>query len=446
MTLVPRTLLWRAFLLIAALILLSVAAWFQLFRYSEREPRAHQAAQLVVSVVNLTRTALVTARSDLRRELLLDLVEREGIRIYPAEPGERIVAVPPDEPAFQLLVEEIRRNLGADTRVALERDGLSAFWVSFRIQDDEYWVMLPRERLEQPVALRWLGWAAFVLGLALLGAWGIVVRLREPLAELVAAAAELGRGRLPAPLAETGPEEIRTVTHAFNQMTRDLARLEEDRALVLAGVSHDLRTPLARLRLGLEMADADPALKAGMVADIDEMDRVIGQFLDFARAAGDEPPVPTDLAALARAVAKRYREAGQAFTEEIGDVPALALRPLGVRRLITNLLDNALRHAHAGVCLRVARDGERVVVEVLDRGPGIPPAEIERLKQPFTRLETARSGGSGSGLGLAIVDRIARMHGASFELAGRAGGGLAARVAFPIAGAETVQPQRARTV
>jgi two-component system osmolarity sensor histidine kinase EnvZ len=432
MTLVPRTLLWRAFLLIAALILLSVAAWFQLFRYSEREPRAHQAAQLVVSVVNLTRAALVTARTDLRRELLLDLVEREGIRIYPAEPGERLVAAPPDDPTVQLLVEEIRRNLGPETRVALEREGLSAFWVSFRIQDDEYWVMLPRERVEQPVALRWLGWAAFVLGLALLGAWGIVVRLREPLGELVAAAAELGRGRVPAPLAETGPEEIRTVSHAFNQMTRDLARLEEDRALVLAGVSHDLRTPLARLRLGLEMTDADPALKAGMAADIDEMDRIIGQFLDFARAAGGETQAPTDLAALARAVAKRYRDAGHALDEEIGEVPELALRPLAVRRLITNLLDNAFRHAQSGVCLRVRRENDRVLVEVLDRGPGIPPGEIERLKQPFTRLETARSGAGGSGLGLAIVDRIARMHGGTLELVGREGGGLVARVAFPV--------------
>jgi two-component system osmolarity sensor histidine kinase EnvZ len=431
MTFVPRTLLWRAFFLIAALILLSVAAWFQLFRFSEREPRAQQAAQLVVSVVNLTRAALVTARTDLRRELLLDLVEREGIRIYPAEPGERIVGAPADEPVVQLLVEEIRRNLGPETRIALERDGLRAFWVSFRIQEDEYWVMLPRERVEQTIALRWLGWAAFVLGLALLGAWGIVVRLREPLRELVAAAAELGRGRVPQPLAENGPEEIRTVSHAFNQMTRDLARLEDDRALILAGVSHDLRTPLARLRLGLEMAGADAALKAGMAADIDEMDRIIGQFLDFARAAGGETPVATDLATVAREVAKRYRDSGHVLDEALDEVPELVLRPLAMRRLVTNLLDNAFRYGTTGVALRLSGTPAGVVLEVLDRGPGIPQDEIERLKQPFTRLETARSGKGGSGLGLAIVDRIARMHGGAFDLLPREGGGLVARVTLP---------------
>jgi two-component system osmolarity sensor histidine kinase EnvZ len=428
----PRSLLWRAFVLIAALILLSVTAWFQLFRFSEREPRAQQTAQMVVSVVNLTRAALVSARTDLRRELLLDLAEREGIRVYPADPDEEVVEMPLDQPGAQLLVEEIRRHLGEGTRVALERDGLPAFWVSFRIEDDEYWVMLPRERLERQIALRWLGWGAFVVGLALLGAWFIVMRLREPLRALTAAAADLGRGRIPAALDESGPAEIQTVSRAFNQMTRDLARLEDDRALILAGVSHDLRTPLARLRLGLEMADTDAQLKAGMAADIEEMDRIIGQFLDFARAAGGEPAGPVDLAALAREVAGHYRDTGHELAEEIGDVPAVGLRRLAVRRLITNLVDNAFRYGEKDVRLRVARGERGVVVEVLDRGPGIPQDEVERLKQPFTRLETARSGKGGSGLGLAIVDRIARMHGGTFDLLAREGGGLVARVTFPL--------------
>jgi two-component system osmolarity sensor histidine kinase EnvZ len=428
----PRSLLWRSFVLIAALILLSVAAWFEVFRFSEREPRARQTAQMVVSVVNLTRAALVTARPDLRRDLLLDLAEREGIRIYPADPDEDVVEAPMDRPGVQMLVEEIRHQLGEDTRVALERDGIPAFWVSFRIADDEYWVMLPRDRIERQIALRWLGWAAFVLALALLGAWFIVFRLRQPLRALIAAAADVGRGRVPPALDESGPEEIQTVSRAFNQMTRDLARLEDDRALILAGVSHDLRTPLARLRLGLEMAEADAQLKSGMAADIDEMDRIIGQFLDFARAAGGEPPAPVDLAALGREVAQHYRETGHELADEIADVPEIALRKLAVRRLITNLVDNAFRYGESDVGLRIARAERSVIVEVLDRGPGIPQDEVERLKQPFTRLETARSGKGGSGLGLAIVDRIARMHGGTFDLLPRPGGGLAARVTFPL--------------
>ncbi len=431
MRFLPRSLLWRTFLLIAALILASVAAYFQIFRLYDREPRARQAAQMVASVVNLTRAALVSARPDLRRELLVELAEREGIRVYPAERGERLVGPPLDQPLVELLTHELRRQLGDDTRIAFERDGLAAFWVSFRIEADEYWVMLPRSRIERQLALQWLGWAGLTLALALAGAFLIVVHLRQPLAALARAAAEIGRGRLPPPLAESGPGEIETVSRAFNQMTRDLARLEDDRALILAGVSHDLRTPLARLRLGLEMAGIDSQLKSGMAVDIDEIDRIIGQFLDFARTAGGEPPAPTDLADLAREVAARYRELGHALAAEIEPTPAIALRPLAVRRLIANLLDNAFRHGGTAVCLRVAPSGGGVAIEVLDRGPGIPPEEVERLKQPFTRLESARSGKSGSGLGLAIVERIARMHGAALELAPRADGGLVARVVFP---------------
>jgi two-component system osmolarity sensor histidine kinase EnvZ len=434
MRLFPRSLLWRNFVLIAALILLAVAAWFQLFRVSEREPRARQTADLVASVVNLTRVALVTAQPDLRRELLLELQEQEGIRVYPADADERIVPLAAERPGTRIFAEEVRRQLGPDTRLATERDGLRGFWVSFRIDADEYWVMLPRERVERAVALRWLGWGAFVLVAALAGAWLIVFRLRRPLRALVGAAADVGRGRVPAPLDESGPEEIQTVSRAFNQMTRDLARLEDDRALILAGVSHDLRTPLARLRLGLEMSGGDAQLKAGMAADIDEMDRIIGQFLDFARAAGGEPPQPTDLAAMAREIAARYRDAGHALTEELIAVPEVTVRPMAVRRLVTNLVDNAFRYGGKDVRLRIATAGRAVVIEVLDRGPGIPADEVERLKQPFTRLETARSGKGGSGLGLAIVDRIARMHGGAFELLPRDGGGLVARVTIPVAG------------
>jgi two-component system osmolarity sensor histidine kinase EnvZ len=428
----PRTLLWRTFFLLAALILLAVAAWFQLFRVSEREPRARQTADLVASVVNLTRAALVTAQPDLRRELLVDLQEQEGIRVYPAEPDDRVVALPLDRPGVQLFAAEVRRQLGPDTRLAVEIDGLPGFWVSFRIEGDEYWVMLPRERIERQAALRWAGWGAFVLVAALAGAWLIVFRLRRPLRALVGAAADVGRGRVPPPLDESGPQEIQTVSRAFNQMTRDLARLEDDRALILAGVSHDLRTPLARLRLGLEMTDADAQLKSGMAADIDEMDRIIGQFLDFARAAGGEPAAPADLAALAREVAAHYRDTGHALDGEIASVPAVSVRRMAVRRLITNLVDNAFRYGEKDVRLRVAPAGRAVVIEVLDRGPGIPADEVDRLKQPFTRLETARSGKGGSGLGLAIVDRIARMHGGSFDLLPRDGGGLVARVTFPV--------------
>jgi len=430
-TLAPRSLLWRTFALIALLIVVAAAAWVEIFRAAEREPRARQTAQMVVSVVNLTRAALLTAAPDLRRELLLELAESEGIRVYPAEADDRVVAFDSTRRVGQLLNEEIRRRLGPETRVARERDGLRGFWVSFRIADDEYWVMLPRERVERQLALQWLGWAALTLALALLGAYLIVFRMKRPLRALTQAAAEVGRGRNPAPVEESGPEEIQALAHAFNQMSRDLARLEADRALILAGVSHDLRTPLARLRLSIEMSGADPSLKQGMDSDIDEIDRVIGQFLDFARSEGGEPTAPIDLAALARECLQQYRERGHPVDGEIAPVPEFEGRALALRRMLVNLLDNAIRYGEKGLVVATRAEGRNAVIEVRDRGPGIPAGEVDRLKQPFTRLEAARTGHSGSGLGLAIVERIARMHGGTFELLPREGGGLTARVTLP---------------
>ena len=433
----PRSLLWRTFVLLAALVLLTTAAWFLIFRAYENEPRARALAQNLVSVVNLTHVALLTTQPEKRRELLAELSDREGIQVYAAEPGERIVVMP-ETPVLQLAMTMVREQLGQDTRFAVRREGLTGLWVSFSIEDDEYWVRIPRERAERRIAMRWIAWGALAIALALTAAYLIVSRVSQPLRSLVTAAGEIGRGRTPEPVAESGPQEIRTLAHAFNQMSQDLSRLEQDRALILAGVSHDLRTPLARLRLGIEMGGADESLRAGMHGDIEEMDRIIGQFLDFARLDGGEANQPMDLAAVVTESVERYRKLGREIAVATEPME-LSGKPLMLRRALANLIDNALRYSGtdaAAPAIEVALRGEdgQAVIEVMDRGPGIPESEVERLKQPFTRLEQARSGGGGSGLGLAIVDRVMLAHGGRFELAPREGGGLVARLRIPPAG------------
>jgi two-component system osmolarity sensor histidine kinase EnvZ len=220
------------------------------------------------------------------------------------------------------------------------------------------------------------------------------------------------------------------VADAFNRMARDLESMERERAMVLAGISHDLRTPLARLRLGLEMLGGERATAEGMVADIDEIDAVIGQFLDFAREANEEQGV-RDLEALAAEVVEGYARRGRQVALERGGVPPLRFAQMALRRAIANLIDNALRHAGEPVLVRTRRERGAALLEVLDRGPGIPPTEAERLKRPFTRLDAARSGVGGSGLGLAIVERVARAHGGRLDLLPREGGGLLARLTLP---------------
>jgi two-component system osmolarity sensor histidine kinase EnvZ len=301
--------------------------------------------------------------------------------------------------------------------------------VSFFIDEDEFWAMLPRERFEPAFGLQWLGWGAALLVLALLGAALIAAMIAQPLARLTRAAGRLGRGQAHQPLPEAGASELRTVAEAFNRMASDLERIERERAMVLAGISHDLRTPLSRLRLALEMSGAESSAAVAMSADIDEMDAVIGQFLDFARGA-DEEKAENELDELLDELAAHYRKVQRQVTFGPGGVPPFAFARMAVRRAVANLVDNALRHAGEPVEIRTSVSGRKVLVEVLDRGPGIPAGEAERLKRPFTRLDRSRGGSGGAGLGLAIVERVARSHRGSLELLPREGGGLVARLSL----------------
>ena len=425
----PQSLLWRTMLLLALLIVTSQLVWFGVVRYLEREPRARQQARQASSVVQLTRTALIAVHPEKRRFFLVELDRQEGIRIYPAVPGEA-TGIPPNRPFLTLLAREIKQRLGPDTQVAFGRRGLPGLWVSFKIGDDEYWVALPRIKAERPATLQWMLWGALSLVIALVGAWLIAWRINRPVQALARAAAQIGKGEQPDALAEMGPLELRTLTRSFNRMSTDLSRLHQERTVMLAGISHDLRTPLTRLRLAVEMLDntLDAAARAGIVQDIADMDAIVGQFLAFARGAEDEPRASVDLNQLIEATCERYARSGKHIATELGALPQLTLRPLAMQRLLSNLIDNAFHHGSAEVTLKTAHNDNHVVLSVLDRGPGIPPAQIDAALQPFSRLDAARGGYAGAGLGLAIVESIAQMHAGKLELLQREGGGLEARV------------------
>jgi two-component system osmolarity sensor histidine kinase EnvZ len=217
-------------------------------------------------------------------------------------------------------------------------------------------------------------------------------------------------------------------------MLSNLRQLEQDRALLLAGVSHDLRTPLARLRLGLEISVKDDAAKRGMADDIEDMDRIIGQFLDFARNEQDLPAERQDPNVIVAAAVERYRRAGKDVRLHTGDAAPIPLRGTAFSRLVSNLIDNALAYGAPPVEIATRTTPGRYVLDVVDHGAGIPAGEVERLKQPFTRASAARahaSGVAGAGLGLAIVERIARLHGGEFSIMPRDGGGTIAHVELP---------------
>jgi two-component system, OmpR family, osmolarity sensor histidine kinase EnvZ len=438
MILWPQTLLARSVLLIALLLVLAHLAWLQIFRVSAREPRARLVSQQIISTVNFTRAALITAEPSKRYSLLGEIAEREGVQVYAAQDDDTLAPLP--QTGFYEYVEaELRLHLGEATKFTLSRNRIDGIWVSFTIDSDGdvFWVLMPESRFVADESWRWIGWGALVLLLAMGGAFLIVARINRPLRALTRAAEQMGRGATPAPVDESGPSEIRTLSHAFNQMAIDRKKLDDERALLLAGVSHDLRTPLARIRIGIEMMDdkGDASLREGIEQDIADIDAAINQFLDFARAASSESATANvSLNDLVTSLAQRYERAGKAVAVNTAPVPPLTLRTLAMQRVIGNLIDNALRYGGNDVTVVTGSTASAAFVEVLDRGPGIPPDQAERMLQPFTRMDAARST-SGTGLGLAIVDRIAKMHRGSVHLLPRDGGGLRARIELPLASA-----------
>jgi two-component system osmolarity sensor histidine kinase EnvZ len=430
----PRSLLARTFLLLALLVLLTTAAWLSLFRYMDAEPRARETAQLAASAVNLIRASLYAAAPEKRLGLFIEFSTREGIRLRPAESGD-VIQPMPDTHFQKLLQQELEIRLGDRTRVASAVDGVPGFWISFRFDEtdeEEYWLVLPRERATRNFASQWLLWGLLEVILALGMSWWIASRTSRPLKAMARSAEAVGRGHMPDPLPEDGVEELSRLATAFNTMAADLQRHEKDRSEVLAGISHDLRTPLTRLRLEAEMSIADDRARDGIVADIEQMESVISQFMDYARTESGEEPQMADLGSLLSILVERQTSIGHPVASVIGKLPEIALRPKAITRAVTNLLDNAWKYGGGDVRLTAAAVDGKIRIEIADRGPGIPADQAERLKRPFTRLESARTNATGTGLGLAIVERIARLHGGHLELLENPGGGLLARLVLPI--------------
>ena len=337
----------------------------------------------------------------------------------------------------KLIEQAIVNKLGAGTRLASEVNGIAGLWISLSIADDDYWVYINRDPVARTYGTQWIGWAAVALLLSVIGAILITRLINRPLAQLSRASAELGSGHNPAPLPETGPSEIRTVNESFNRMVADLGKLEADRALLLAGISHDLRTPLSRLRLELEMAQLPEASRAAMVGDIEQMDAIVRQFLDYARTAPQAPAAEVDLSAAVTTAVQRARiDAEPDSSVHLHIAPDVRIRGFAteIDRALDNLLTNAVRYGRDSetgqlhVTVSLTANADHATVAVIDRGSGVFVAEIDRLLRPFERGESARSGSTGAGLGLPIVDRIARMHAGSLRLLPNSPRGLRAEM------------------
>ncbi|MGN6704245.1 MAG: ATP-binding protein [Burkholderiaceae bacterium] len=291
---------------------------------------------------------------------------------------------------------------------------------------------LPQQGLDLPLRLLLL-LGLLGVSVALLAGWA-VRRLTRPLATLADAAGGLARNLDQPPLPETGPLEVARAARAFNAMQRDLKRLLDTRAQALAAVSHDLRLPITRLRLRMERLP-DEALRRKMEEDLAEMDGMIGGTLDYLRAGSSaEPAARLDLDALVDSVADDLAELG-ADIRLHGSIGApVSGRPQALRRCLANLLDNARRYGNGPIDVTLAAGAAQAAVRIEDRGPGIPAADLDKVFEPYVRLDASRARHTGgTGLGLAIARAIARAHGGDVALAARPGGGTTATLTLPSA-------------
>lgn len=321
--------------------------------------------------------------------------------------------------------------LGKGTKVKVEFSDRVYVWVN-EPTHPEYWIRMPIGEFDGSAPISLIIFSGMLLMLSLLGAWILVSQLHRPLKRLAFAAREIGRGDYPGKLKETGPQELVAVTSAFNQMSADVHQLEEDRTLLLAGISHDLRTPITRIRLSLEfLSEQDEELKQGLVADTQDMDDIIDQFIGYVRYGSEEKMEKASINELIQQVVGAASSQHKGLETDLNDVDIIQFKPLAMKRLMSNLIENAFRYGKAPVIVSSHIENKDLKIVVRDHGKGIEDLDKTRLFQPFARGDKAR-GGKGSGLGLAIVQRIAEMHGGKISLNNHPKGGLEASFTMPL--------------
>jgi len=428
--LLPETLFGRtaAALLAAFLVFEAIAfavVWSMVIR-----PLAERSADDLAAKIILAAQTWVELPPDTRADYEMELAFRHDLELGEAK-GRLLETA--DTGYFAELIEAALSRRSKQ-HIDLKQGYVPGWdWLEIQVSDKLLRVGYDRQRyaLEAPLAAIGI----FLLGAALtvFTALFMARRSSQRLRGLAEKAREVGQGRDPERLPETGSLEIRELTTAFNLMAEEVRSLLENRTVLLSGISHDLRTPITRLKLALSMLDgAEPSLVARMERDLDEMSRLISDMLAFARALKvdelsecDLNRLLSELAAQAARLGPVEWHAGEACIARVGEA--------ALRRVIGNLMENARRYGgDAPVTLALSCGEKEIRIGVLDRGPGIPVEQREAVFRPFYRLEGSRSREEGgSGLGLAIVRQLVDAYGWRIELSDRAGGGLAALLVIP---------------
>ncbi len=441
-TIVPRSLFLRSMLIIVLPLVILQLVLTVIFYNRHWDTVTRWLAAGVAGDVALTVEMFEEAGSAEERAAMLDRVREHTDLAISFEPGGDLEAAAAsigidtgrgllahiDNKIIEAFAEKLDHPFTVDLRSAWP----ARVVVYVQLEDGLLRVLAPRKRVTTTTTgllLAWMVGASAILVVIAIYFMNLQIR---PIRQLSRAMDSFGKGRDVGDFAPRGPLEIRKAARAFNAMRRRILRFVGQRTEMLAAISHDLRTPLTRMKLELELlgGEREPAL-ADVRGDVEEMQRLIETYLDFARGEGQEAFEEVDVGALLRGVCERKLGDGVAITVDAPQGLRLPLRPVAFRRCLTNLLDNACRYGHR-VTVRARRRQEVFEIAIEDDGPGIPEGEREKVFQPFYRLDRARrSQTGGSGLGLTIARDIVLAHGGTLQLEEGASGGLRAVIRLP---------------
>ncbi|TQQ09136.1 two-component system sensor histidine kinase EnvZ [Vibrio cholerae] len=420
-------------LFFSLLIASQIYSYYAVFNYALL-PSLQQFNKILAHEISLMLddTSNPNVSSEMDALLKRRVLEQLGVTIHSNDSPEAVEyqhAI-----SLDLMSEEMSGELGSPTevRMALGEESY-ILWMKIDSLPGQL-LRIPLSELQEEDFAPLFRNSIIMALLIVIGGWLFIRLQNRPLIALEKAAKMVGRGETPPHLPEQGTLEIRSVTRAFNRMSKGIQALEEDRALLMAGISHDIRTPLTRIRLATEMmSPEDSYLAESIISDTEECNQIISQFMDYLKPVNREAFEAVDLNDIASDVASS--EGGyevQIETELQADLTPAFGNPIAIKRSLSNLVVNALRYGNGWVKVSsgMTADKKLVWLSVEDNGPGIDPSQVNKVFEPFTRGDTAR-GSEGTGLGLAIVKRIVSQHHGAVSVSNRSQGGLRAQISFP---------------
>ena len=425
MKFLPKSAFGQTVLLISILLFINQIVSLVSVTFYFVSPNVQQINNLLATQIKL---AFVEDISSQNPELDPRFLKAAGMQVYTQ--SQAIKNGLEQATPYQFWSRQISDSLGGEALVRITHGEPYLYWIN-PPQNPDIWITIPMVGLGQGDGSPHLVYLLMIGILSVGGSLIFVRRLNRPLKALQDAALLVGRGQVPKPLKEEGSSELIAVTHAFNQMSKGIKQLEDDRALLTAGISHDLRTPLTRIRLASEMLpESQDWVKEGIVHDIEDMNEIIDQFIDYVRQDQQECMQASNLNDLIKdATQVRNIEENHRITLDLEPLPTTLIRRVALKRVLDNLIENAFRYGSNNIKItsRHNKKEKQLCFAIRDFGPGIPEEQIQSLFEPFTQGDKAR-GSLGSGLGLAIIKRIVEMHSGKVTLQNHAQGGLIATV------------------